>query len=74
MFFLFRKQKKINKIKDVKRYQSFIFYFRSYDMESNHIKSIFRDASIGKEEYTRVWIDLINQLEKKKSVVFSPQT
>ena len=43
-------------------------------MESNHIKSIFLNASIGKEGYTRVWIDLINQLEKKKSVVFSPQT
>ena len=50
------------------------FIFRSYDMESNHIKSIFLNASIGKEEYTRVWIDLINQLEKKKSVVFSSQT
>lgn len=43
-------------------------------MESNHIKSIFRNTSIGREEYTRVWIDLINQLEKKKSVVFSSQT
>ena len=42
-------------------------------MESNHIKSIFQNASIGKEEYTRVWINLINQLEKKKNIVLSPK-
>lgn len=43
-------------------------------MEPNHIKNVFKNDSITKEEYTRVWIDLINQLEKKKSVVFSSQT
>ena len=43
-------------------------------MESNHIKSVFWNVAIMKEEYTRVWIDLINQFEKKKSIVFSSQT
>ena len=43
-------------------------------MESNHTKSIFVNEAITKEGYTRVWINLINQLEKKKSVVFSSQT
>jgi len=43
-------------------------------MTQNHISNFFKNDNITKEEYTRVWIDLINQLEKKKSVVFSPQT
>ena len=43
-------------------------------MEPNHIKNIFKNGGVTKEGYTRVWIDLINRLEKKKSVVFYPQT
>ena len=43
-------------------------------MEPNHIKNVFKNGGITKEGYTHVWIDLINQLEKKKSVVFSFQT
>lgn len=42
-------------------------------MESNHIKSIFVNEAITKEGYTRIWINLINQLEKKKGVAFSPR-
>ncbi len=40
-------------------------------METNHIKSIFRDGTITKEEYTRAWSNLINQLEKRRCF-FSP--
>ncbi len=42
-------------------------------MEQLHITNVFKDGAISKEVYTRVWIDLINQLQAKKSVVFSPQ-
>ena len=44
------------------------------DMEQSHIKSVFKNQTITKEEYTHVWIELITQLEKKKYAAFFPQT
>ncbi len=69
-------KKQINKSKDVKTDQILLFNLSSLgviDMESNHIKSIFQNGAIAKEEYTCVWIDIINRLEKNKGAIFSPK-
>ena len=42
-------------------------------MDQTHITNVFKNDNITKEEYTRVWIDLINRLEKSKCAIFSPK-
>ena len=36
--------------------------------------SIFKNETLTKEDYTRVWIELISALEHRKSVNFSPKS
>ena len=37
-------------------------------------KSVFKNGLLTKEDYTRVWIELISTLERRKSVNFSPKS
>ena len=36
--------------------------------------SVFKNETLTKEDYTRVWIELISTLERRKSVNFSPKS
>ena len=42
------------------------------DMKNENCTSVFKNGILTKEEYTRVWIELISALERNKSVNFSP--
>lgn len=35
-------------------------------------KSVFKSEILTKEDYTKIWIELITVLERRKSVNFSP--
>lgn len=38
------------------------------------ITSVFQQETLTKEDYTRVWIDLITALERRKSSLFRHET
>ena len=40
--------------------------------EQTHVTSVFKNQTLTKEDYTRIWIELISALERNKSVNFSP--
>ena len=40
--------------------------------EQTHVTSVFKNKTLTKEDYTRIWIELISTLERRKSVNFSP--
>ena len=40
--------------------------------KQSHIISVFKEKELTKEDYTRIWIELISALERNKSVNFSP--
>ena len=40
--------------------------------EQTHVTSVFKNKTLTKEDYTRIWIELISALERNKSVNFSP--
>ena len=42
--------------------------------ENEICTSIFKNETLTKEDYTRVWIELISALEHRKSVNFSPKS
>ena len=42
--------------------------------ENEMCTSIFKNETLTKEDYTRVWIELISALEHRKSVNFSPKS
>ena len=44
------------------------------DMKEEICTSVFKNEILTKEDYTRVWIELISALEHRKSVNFSPKS
>ena len=42
------------------------------DMKKGICTSVFKNEILTKEDYTRIWIELISALERNKSVNFSP--
>ena len=44
------------------------------EKENEICTSIFKNETMTKEDYTRVWIELISALEHRKSVNFSPKS
>lgn len=40
--------------------------------KQSHVISVFKKKELTKEDYTRIWIELISMLEHRKSVNFSP--
>jgi len=42
------------------------------DMKNENCTSVFKNGTLTKEDYTKVWIELITVLERRKSVNFSP--
>ena len=44
------------------------------DMKKEICTSVFMNEILTKEDYTRVWIELISALEHRKSVNFSPKS
>lgn len=42
------------------------------DMKKEMCTSVFKNEILTKEDYTRIWIELISTLERRKSVNFSP--
>ena len=42
------------------------------DMKKEICTSVFKNEILTKEEYTKIWIELISVLERRKSVNFSP--
>ena len=42
------------------------------DMKNENCTSVFKNGILTKEEYTKIWIELISVLEHKKCVNFSP--
>ena len=44
------------------------------EKEKEICTSIFKNETLTKEDYTRVWIELIPVLEHRKSVNFSPKS
>ena len=44
------------------------------EMEKEICTSVFKNEILTKEDYTRVWIELISTLERRKSVNFSPKS
>ena len=41
------------------------------DMKNENCTSVFKNGILTKEEYTKIWIELISTLERRKSVNFS---
>ena len=46
----------------------------SKEKENEICTSIFKNETLTKEDYTRVWIKLISALERRKSVKLSPKS
>lgn len=44
----------------------------AYETESILCKSIFKNKTLTKGDYTKIWIEMIRELERGKSVKFSP--
>ena len=42
------------------------------DMKNEICISVFKNGILTKEDYTRIWIELISTSERKKSVYFTP--
>ncbi len=42
------------------------------DIKNENCTSVFKNEILTKEEYTKIWIELISVLERRKSVNFSP--
>ena len=42
------------------------------DMKNENCTSVFKNGILTKEDYTRIWIELISTLERNKSVYFPP--
>ena len=42
------------------------------DMKNEICTSVFKNGILTKEDYTKIWIELISALERNKSVNFSP--
>ena len=42
------------------------------DMKNENCTSVFKNGILTKEDYTRIWIELISTLERTKSLNFSP--
>ena len=48
---------------------------KEFSMEKqSHVISVFKKKELTKEDYTRIWIELISALERNKSVNFSPSS
>ena len=43
------------------------------DSKKEMCTSVFKNGILTKEEYTRIWIELISTLERGKRVAFSPK-
>ena len=44
----------------------------NHDKQNEICTSVFKNGILTKEDYTRIWIELISALERNKSVNFSP--
>ena len=44
----------------------------NHDKHNEKCTSVFKNGILTKEDYTRIWIELISALERNKSVNFSP--
>ena len=44
----------------------------NHDKQNENCTSVFKNKTLTKEDYTRIWIELISTLEHRKSVNFSP--
>ena len=44
----------------------------NHDKQSKNCTSVFKNEILTKEDYTRIWIELISTLERRKSVSLSP--
>ena len=42
------------------------------DIKKESCTSVFKNEILTKEDYTKIWIELITVLERRKSVNFSP--
>lgn len=42
--------------------------------KQSHVISVFKKKELTKEDYTRIWIELISTLERRKSVNFTPSS
>ena len=47
---------------------------KSETNKKERCSSFFKNETLTKEDYTRVWIELISTLEHRKSVNFSPKS
>ena len=43
-----------------------------HDKQNETCTNVFMNGILTKEDYTRIWIELISALERNKSVNFSP--
>ena len=43
----------------------------NHDKQNENCTSVFKNGILTKEEYTKIWIELISVLEHRKSVNFS---
>ena len=44
----------------------------NHDKQNENCTSVFKNKTLTKEDYTRIWVELISALERNKSVNFSP--
>jgi hypothetical protein len=44
----------------------------NHDKQNENCTSVFKNGILTKEDYTKIWIELISVLERKKCVNFSP--
>ena len=44
----------------------------NHDKQNENCTSVFKNKTLTKEDYTRIWIEVISALERNKSVNFSP--
>ena len=40
--------------------------------EKTYVTSVFKEKEPTKEEYTRIWIELISTAERRKNIGFTP--
>ena len=43
------------------------------DIKNENCTSVFKNGILTKEDYTRIWIELISTLERGKSINISPR-
>ncbi len=44
----------------------------NHGKQNENCTSVFKNGILTKEDYTKIWIELISALERNKSVNFSP--